>query len=91
MHPKNRLEILLLPERFQVLPRCSAGMKGFRPDAIIMDAPRSYHASKALVFLFVEGLLIATAVLAYSERLHSPSSALGDPALWWRSSCWSCR
>lgn len=47
-------------------------MKGFRPDAIIMDAPRSYHLSKALVFLFVEGLLIATGVLGYSEPLHTP-------------------
>jgi hypothetical protein len=45
-------------------------MKGFRPDAIIMDAPRMYHASKFLVFLCVEGLLIATGVLAYSEPLQ---------------------
>lgn len=54
---------------------CVAGMKGFRPDAIIMDAPRAYHASKFLMFLCVEGLLIATGVLAYSEPLQSPSSA----------------
>ena len=69
MHPKNRLQFLLLAERSQVLPRCSAGMKGFRPDAIIMDAPRSYHLSKLMVFLFVEGLLIATGVLGYSKPL----------------------
>lgn len=44
-------------------------MKGFRPDAIVMDAPRSYHLSKFIMFLGVEGVLIATAVLAYRELL----------------------
>jgi hypothetical protein len=52
-----------------------AGMKGFRPDAIIMDAPRIYHLSKFLMFLCVEGLLIATGVLAYSKLLCSTAHA----------------
>ena len=42
-------------------------MDGYRPDAIVIDAPRQYHLSKFIVFLGVEGLLIATGVLAYSE------------------------
>jgi hypothetical protein len=42
-------------------------MDGFRPDAIVIDAPRSFHLPKLIVFLGVEGLLIATGVLAYSE------------------------
>ncbi len=42
-------------------------MKGFRPDAIIMDAPRIYHLSKFLAFLVVEGVLIGVGVLNYSE------------------------
>jgi hypothetical protein len=44
-------------------------MDGFRPDAIVIDAPRfsRFHLPKFIVFLGVEGLLIATGVLAYSE------------------------
>lgn len=54
-------------------------MDGFRPDAIVIDAPRSYHVHKVIVFLGVEGLLIATGVLAYSEpvphlRVYAPSN-----------------
>lgn len=44
-------------------------MKGFRPDAIVMDAPRIYHLSKFLAFLVVEGMIIAIAVLNYRECL----------------------
>lgn len=42
-------------------------MDGYRPDAIVIDAPRKFHLPKVIVFLGVEGLLIATGVLAYSE------------------------
>lgn len=44
-------------------------MDGFRPDAIVIDAQRSFHLPKVIVFLGVEGLLIATGVLAYSEPI----------------------
>jgi hypothetical protein len=53
--------------------RCTR-MKGFRPDAIIMDAPRSYHLSKGMAFLFVEGLLIATGVLGYNGDANVPEA-----------------
>jgi hypothetical protein len=43
-----------------------AAMEGYRPDAIVIDAPRSFHLCKFIVFWGVEGLLIATGVLAYS-------------------------
>lgn len=46
-------------------------MKGYRPDAIVIDASRWYHWSKLIAFLGVEGLLIATGVLAYSEFCSS--------------------
>jgi hypothetical protein len=65
----------------------STGMKGFRPDAIIMDAPRSYHLPKFIIFLGVEGLLIATAVLAYSELFPTTqvSHTMVVCAPWWHS------
>lgn len=59
------------------------GLQGWRPDSIIMDAPRIYHADKFLVFLGVEGLLIAIGVLSYSAqgRPACDSFTLARPAV----------
>ena len=53
-----------------VTPGCmpDPGLKGWRPDSIIMDVPRLYHNDKFLVFLGVEGLLVAVGVLSYSAQ-----------------------
>ncbi len=44
-----------------------AGLKGYRPDAIIMDAPRIYHLPKAVPLLAVQGMLVALFALTLRE------------------------
>ena len=56
-------------------------MEGYRPDAIVIDAPRTYHLSKFIAFLGVEGLLIATGVLAYSESTSAVPRLQHSPEL----------
>jgi hypothetical protein len=57
-------------------------MEGYRPDAIVIDAPRSYHLPKFIVFLGVEGLLIATGVLAYSEPFPQLCAGCSLDGVW---------
>jgi len=48
--------------------RCTK-LKGFRPDSIIMDAPRLYHMTKFIGFLIMEGLIIAVGTIAHKQNL----------------------
>lgn len=51
----------------QAMQALVAGLQGYRPDSIIMDAPRIFHLPKLLPFAVVEGLIIAIGVIAYRE------------------------
>jgi hypothetical protein len=50
-----------------------AGLKGFRPDSIVMDAPLVYHICKLLFFLAIEAIILAVGIVAIRALPPSPN------------------